>query len=732
MAEITWSDASGIYLTDTNYIDSDTVVAISEFKEISNVDAIPPILIGENNSESITFEMNRYKDAIDLSALQIQILFQVGLELSAKSAYNVKVSTDKIRFMWIIDDDVTQLPVVPFSILVTGTINTKPFVWKSLPSSLKLKLSLNQNDIKPIKSNSWYTDFTLKMQQYIEQNRGIKEETLAIKTATETIKADTQKIKEDVQGLYDDLDAQIANVTNSASDMAEVIDARSTYTTLKNRLNAIDTTTNQLKETKASKNETFSMANMGQDIREAMTGGSVAVIGRESVNNETILNNSVSAKKTTFLTSENLFDGQYLHGFYLTGNETAKYIKKDSNYYLIALDVEPSTAYSFLMPSNIGVEDGNYWFKVFSSKSTKKQILDTIPIDGTNLALDGSLCWTNTTSTYVGGVQLTTGVNDKSVFVLISKYKQPYVEIRKGTYTTALYSSFKEAFKPTGIDVYTRAEVDSITDRSLYEVEKIDSKTIRIWQKGKKGYIKYTYYEHIDSSIGNDVWRLKDIYLCDNNKGNPIVISDYWVDQEGVLKIQGQTDYSGGVHGDEIGTYFRIYIDGIAKDITSITSPIKCNEIKFIVKSNINKQDGTTKIFEKYKQTWFDKDGVHVNNRWKPVSEVTLEHVRAILLSVDKGVISTYYDSIAFPIPMAVPSDSSGSLNDNRMIETFYSGNVLSAHVWCGERGGSTEGYRANVTDFTTRLKSYFDCYTGETVPAGKDIYCQNNFKLSC
>ena len=33
---------------------------------------------------------------------------------------------------------------------------------------------------------------------------------------------------------------------------------------------------------KANKNEVFSMANMGQDIKEAMTGGSVAIVGENS------------------------------------------------------------------------------------------------------------------------------------------------------------------------------------------------------------------------------------------------------------------------------------------------------------------------------------------------------------------------------------------------------------------------------------------------------------------
>lgn len=60
---------------------------------------------------------------------------------------------------------------------------------------------------------------------------------------------------------------------------------------------------------KANKNEVFSMANMGQDIREAMTGGSVAVIGKDSVIADNIVDGQVLPIKTSFMAlGENLFN----------------------------------------------------------------------------------------------------------------------------------------------------------------------------------------------------------------------------------------------------------------------------------------------------------------------------------------------------------------------------------------------------------------------------------------
>ena len=63
----------------------------------------------------------------------------------------------------------------------------------------------------------------------------------------------------------------------------------------------IDNNFSVLDATKADKNEIFTMANMGQDIREAMTGGSVAVVGTYSVDTVNLITNSITKNKTDFI-----------------------------------------------------------------------------------------------------------------------------------------------------------------------------------------------------------------------------------------------------------------------------------------------------------------------------------------------------------------------------------------------------------------------------------------------
>ena len=64
-------------------------------------------------------------------------------------------------------------------------------------------------------------------------------------------------------------------------------------------------------DNKANVDSVFSMANMGQDIKEAMTGGSVAVIGENMVLDVNIVDGQVNGNKTTFMKEIiNLFNKQ--------------------------------------------------------------------------------------------------------------------------------------------------------------------------------------------------------------------------------------------------------------------------------------------------------------------------------------------------------------------------------------------------------------------------------------
>ena len=92
---------------------------------------------------------------------------------------------------------------------------------------------------------------------------------------------------------------------------------------------------------KADKNAIFTMANMGQDIKEAMTGGSVAVVGKDAILTENIVDKQVVEEKTSFINvieSTNLFNIEKAILNKYQQNETA--IIQDETRYMYKINIK--------------------------------------------------------------------------------------------------------------------------------------------------------------------------------------------------------------------------------------------------------------------------------------------------------------------------------------------------------------------------------------------------------
>ena len=86
----------------------------------------------------------------------------------------------------------------------------------------------------------------------------------------------------------------------------------------------IDNNYSVLDATKADKNQIFTMSNMGQDVKEAMTGGSVAVVGTHSIEKNNVLPNQITHEKLANnvlkFKESNLITDIYPGGFVNWGN----------------------------------------------------------------------------------------------------------------------------------------------------------------------------------------------------------------------------------------------------------------------------------------------------------------------------------------------------------------------------------------------------------------------------
>ena len=110
-------------------------------------------------------------------------------------------------------------------------------------------------------------------------------------------------------------------VASGGESNIEIVDARRdnntgvVYNTLGERIDTVseqlDTKTSDIETInsqldtialeKADKTQVWSMSNMGQDVKEAMTGGSVAVVEENSILNDNIVDNQIRYMKTDFL-----------------------------------------------------------------------------------------------------------------------------------------------------------------------------------------------------------------------------------------------------------------------------------------------------------------------------------------------------------------------------------------------------------------------------------------------
>lgn len=100
-----------------------------------------------------------------------------------------------------------------------------------------------------------------------------------------------------VEQLREDYDNQVINAGNSN---AEIVDARGGQTKLKDRLDNFDEQLDKTVRKGEGGSVTWAMAS--QDFRENVTGGNTAVVGKDSILSENIVNEQIRYEHTNFLT----------------------------------------------------------------------------------------------------------------------------------------------------------------------------------------------------------------------------------------------------------------------------------------------------------------------------------------------------------------------------------------------------------------------------------------------
>lgn len=269
----------------------------------------------------------------------------------------------------------------------------------------------------------------------------------------------------------------------------------------------------------------------------------------------------------------------------------------------------------------------------------------------------------------------------------------------------------------------------TITDNKNYIISRESKEILNIYKKGSKGYIKYRFGKHKDSSINLEVYRLLTIDLCDSSKNTLKAISSIGFDNEGVVLLDGESDHVGGVHGDELSSGYLLFVDGKQYTLDNVPD-LDCDEIKIIVNSTIYNQDSNDKAMNRTKQITFNKDGVHIKNKWTCLKDLLITSVRSCMLSVNKNCFTHIYDSNVNTYPLPV-EQLDELYSDKNIVDLHYIGDI-SAYHYAGNRGGNVDMFSTIIQDYGTRIKSYFNCYDGYNAKTNESLIGENHFKISC
>ena len=103
------------------------------------------------------------------------------------------------------------------------------------------------------------------------------------------------------------LSSQPFKLIVTRSTISKSVESSKELGALKDALNDVQDIDNRFAQTNAQlsqkmdKNAILSMSNLGQDVKESMTGGSVAVVGKNSVSDINLIYNSISPEKMMFI-----------------------------------------------------------------------------------------------------------------------------------------------------------------------------------------------------------------------------------------------------------------------------------------------------------------------------------------------------------------------------------------------------------------------------------------------
>lgn len=199
------------------------------------------------------------------------------------------------------------------------------------------------------------------------------------------------------------------------------------------------------------------------------------------------------------------------------------------------------------------------------------------------------------------------------------------------------------------------------------------------------GFVRYDFLHSESSSnpYNADIWHIGYAYHITES-----MIEDYALTTQGewecAIKLSGENFAGGFAHGNEVFTNIIFLVDGVAKDITQITTPTDFEELIIIQNSNYyDPSDGTTVFAAHGMEYIFNESGVTINQSVGFSVASTVETMYMAMFPVAKAVSDTVVPNNTF-----VPFSTSNAIRifDTDSVTIYKSTGkcvaTFSAPVW--------------------------------------------------
>ena len=253
-------------------------------------------------------------------------------------------------------------------------------------------------------------------------------------------------------------------------------------------------------------------------------------------------------------------------------------------------------------------------------------------------------------------------------------------------------------------------------------IEKLDSANYKIYFGDASVKLFYTN----DIATGSDNWNLGTVTL----RSGTLVPAG--TDILGPVKINEDTDFIGGVHGDETTNSVYFTIDGVFITPSQITHTITGKKLTLLLASDVYEQGTSTKAFARYVQVIFEPNKMTVSNTYVAAESLTLKRATngGLFASYSSDIRAIAFNNAFYAYAPSSPVNIASNANTFATLFTKY-GSATVRNIIGHESDNYTGYLQVFNNENPQRCKIYFDTYKNGSYTISSGTKITGTFEIS-